>query len=188
MSNRLKMGLFGGVVILMIALAMSSFVGAASQNATSTIGFVDSERLQAELPDYKNLQDVLKDKQSEFNLFQSYLFQKHGSELKALDEQAKKEKDGKSADEQAAIDKKYKDEAQKKADDIKTQLDQKRSEIQKFLNDQKKSVDEKMKKVIADVAADKKLTAVMDKNALYYGGTDITDAVIEKAKKDASKK
>lgn len=188
MSNRLKMVLLGGIVMLVTVMAMSGFVGAAAQTPTSTIGFVDSERLQSELQDYKDLQNVLKDKQAEYNLFQSYLFQKHGSELKALDDQAKQEKEGKSTDEQAAIDKKYKDEAQKKADDVKAQLDQKRTEIQKFLNDQKKSVDDKIKKIIADVATDKKLTAVLDKNALLYGGTDITDAVIEKAKKNDSKK
>lgn len=183
--NKMRMFLLGGVAIFIVVMAFSGLAGAASQPA-STIGYVDNERIVNELPDYKSFQNYVKDKQSQFNVYQSALLQQHNIDLKDLDEKAKKEKNGKSTEEQAAVDKKYSDLVQKKTDEIKAQLDQKRAEAMKMLNDQKKVIDDKVLKIISDIAKDKKLTVVIDKKAVYFGGADITDAVIEKAKKDAA--
>lgn len=181
-TNKLQHLMLGVIVVLVLIFAVSGFAGAAASTA-STVGYVDGSKLQAELPDFKAFQTLLKDKQSEFNLFRSYLFQKQGTELKSLDDKAKQEKLGKSEAEQAAIDKKYRDIAQKQTEGVNAQLEQKQAEISKALNEQKKVLDDKVRKLVASVAADKKLTMVLDKNVLYYGGVDITDAVIEKAKK-----
>lgn len=182
-TNKLQLLLPAILVIIALVFTMNGFAGAAASTPVSTVGYVDQEKLQTGIDDYKAFQTLLKDKQSEFNLFKSYLFQKQSSELKSLEDKDKQEKQGKSADEQAAIDKKYRDIAQKQTDGVTAQLEQKQAEITKALNAQKKTLDEKIRKLIADVAADKKLTMVLDKNVLFYGGTDISDAVIEKAKK-----
>jgi Skp family chaperone for outer membrane proteins len=55
----------------------------------------------------------------------------------------------------------------------------------KAINDQKVIVEGKVKKIIADVADDKKLSVVLEKGTVLYGGTDITELVIEKGKKEA---
>jgi outer membrane protein len=187
-SQKLLGFLTATVVVLTLVLAMTSFTGAASNPPNSTIGYVETERIQTEVPDYVNLKAFMKDKEDEFNLFQRYKMQEHSSAMKALQEQATKEKEGKSANEQAEIDKKYTNEAQKKADAVKVELQKKQAELWKQINDQKTKAEKNVRDIISEVASSKKLTVVFDKNAIFYGGTDITKDVIEKAKKKDDKK
>lgn len=49
-------------------------------------------------------------------------------------------------------------------------------------------MEEKVRKIIADVAEDKKYSLVLEKNVVYYGGTDITQLVIVQAKKEKDSK
>lgn len=181
----LGFSIIGGVILTLVIL-LSSFAGAASNQSSVNIGYVDMEKLQKELPDYQRFEAQLKDKESEFKLFQGYVLQQHRNSLKELQDKAEAEKKGKTAEEQTAIDNRYKDETQKKSDELNTKLEQKRNEIMQDLNKLKKDADEKVRKLINDVAAEKKFSLVLEKSSIYYGGTDITDAVIEKAKKEAA--
>ncbi|HOJ77220.1 MAG TPA: OmpH family outer membrane protein [Bacillota bacterium] len=186
-SNKFLMVFVGGVVILSLVLLFSSLSGAApSPNAAINVGFVDTGKIQNELPDYQSLQAILKEKDTEFKLYQGYIMQQHRNALKELQDKAVAEKNGKTAEEQASIDKRYKDEAQKKSDELNAQLEAKRNEIMQYLNEQKKLTEDKVKKLITEVGAEKKLSMVLDKSVVFYGGTDITDLVIEKAKKEAN--
>ena len=180
LSKQLGIGIF----VLVVVLLMGSFSLAASNQ--SSIGSIDMERIQNEIPDFLRLAEVLKEKQQEFNLYRGYIYQQAQNAIKALQDKATQEKTGKSAEEQANIDKRLQDEAKKKNDEVNNQLEQKSSEFQKYLNDQKKGTLDKLKKTIADVAADKKLSAVFEKGSMLYGGEDITQAVIDKAKKEAA--
>lgn len=177
--------LIAGVAILTMVLLLNSVTGAAPAQNSSNIGYVDMERIQIELPDYQRLQSFVKDKDSEYKAFQNYVITQHQNALKGFKEKAEQEKAGKSAEEQANIDKRYNDEAQKKTDETKAQLEQKREELVKALDAQKKVVDDKVRKLISTVAEEKKLSVVLDKGAVLYGGTDITTLVIEKGKKEA---
>lgn len=184
--NKVQMIAIGGVFLLILAFAVNGFAGAAS-NPTPTVGYVDNDKITNALPEYTNFQNNIKDKQSQFNQYESTLAQQHNTYVKDLENKATQEKAGKSAAEQTAIDKKYGDMARKKTNEMKGQLDQKRNEMMKALNDQKKVIDAKILKIIANVATQKKLTTVLDKKVIYFGGTDITDTVIDNAKKDPKK-
>jgi Skp family chaperone for outer membrane proteins len=170
-----------GVVILAGVVFFSSYVGAATKN--DTIGYVDMQKLQAELPDFLKLQDIAKDKTSELNYFRGYLFSQQQSAAKELEKKATADKVGKKADEQAAIDKRLQDENSKNINDVNAQIQKKYDELQQYMNDQKVVALEKVKKIIAAVADEQKLTLVLEKSLCFYGGTDITQAVVDKAKK-----
>jgi Skp family chaperone for outer membrane proteins len=172
-----------GVVILAIVVLFSSYVGAAAKN--DAIGYVDMQRLQNELPDFLKLQEIAKDKTSELNYFRGYLFSQQQSAAKELEKKATADKAGKSADQQAAIDKQLQDDNSKKISDVNAQIQKKYDELQQYMNDQKEAALNRVKKIIADVAEEKKVTLVLEKSLCFYGGTDITQAVIDKAKKDA---
>jgi Skp family chaperone for outer membrane proteins len=173
-----------GVVILAVVVLFSSYVGAATKN--DTVGYVDMQRLQNELPDFLKLQDIAKDKTSELNYFRGYLFAQQQSSAKELEKKATADKVGKNAEEQATIDKKLQDDNNKNISDVNAQIQKKYDELQQYMNDQKATALEKVKKIIAAVADEKKLTLVLEKNLCFYGGTDITQAVIDKAKKQAA--
>ena len=185
--NKGQMIITGAVLLLILAFAATGFAGAAS-HPPSGVGYVDNEKIVNTLPDYKNFQKDIKDKESQFNQYENTLMQQHNTYLKDLDKKATQEKSGKSTEEQTAIDKKYRETAQKRSDAVKGQLEQKRNEIMKALNDQKKAIDAKVMKSIANIAAQKNLTMALDKKSIYYGGTDITDAVVENMKKAAQTK
>ena len=91
-------GVFG-VAILTLVMLISSFAGAAAPASNTSglaVGYIDMERIQNELPDFIKLKEQYKDKKSELELFQGYLYQQHQNNLKALQEKATQEKKGKS--------------------------------------------------------------------------------------------
>jgi Skp family chaperone for outer membrane proteins len=170
-----------GVVILAVLVLFSSYVGAATKN--DTVGYVDMQKLQNEVPDFLKLQDIAKDKTSELTYFRGYLLTQQQSAAKELEKKATADKVGKNADEQAAIDKRLQDDNSKNINDVNAQIQKKYDELQQYMNDQKTAALEKVKKIIAVVADEKKLTLVLEKSVCFYGGVDITQAVIDKAKK-----
>lgn len=187
-SRRLLELLVAGVAVLTLVMLISSFTGAASNQNTSSvlsIGYVDMSKIQNELPDVQKFQTWVKDKDTEFKMYQSSIYAQHRNTLKELEDKANKEKAGKSTEEQAAISNRYNEEVKKKAEELNSQLEKKRTEIMQFLNEQRKVTDEKVRNLISAVAAEKKLSIVLDKSTVFYGGIDITDSVIEKGKKQA---
>ena len=175
-----------GIAILTLVMFLTSVTGAASSN-TGSIGFVDMEKLQNELQDFKNFQTLVKEKENSYKLYQGYVFSEHNSAIKVLQDKANSDKSGKSADEQAAIEKRFQEEVKKKVDDTNDKLKKEQAKIMEELNSLRKKAEENTKKLISEVAADKKLTVVLEKSAVLYGGVDITDQVIEQAKKNSKK-
>jgi Skp family chaperone for outer membrane proteins len=174
----------------MVILAGIFVVGSFSRNTISakapdsTVGYVDMERIQKELPDYIDFMKVAKDKEAEFNFYKSYLNKQLEGFNRDLTAKADQEKNGKSAEEKTKIDQKFQEQMQAKLNELNNQLSQKNNEISEYLNQQKNIVMDKLKKVIETVATDLKLTLVLDKSARLYGGVDITQAVLDKAKAD----
>ena len=186
-SKNLIRLLIAGVIIVTVALLAGSISMAAS---SIKIAVFNMDRLQSEFPDLAKLQQQLKDKESEFNLFRGYLYQDQQKQINELVAKANQEKNGKTADEQGAIDKRLQESKNKLTDALNNQLEEKRAELVKFLNDQKQLAIENLDKIIAEIAKDKKYSLVMEKGSVHYGGEDITQLILDKAKKaneDASK-
>ena len=172
-----------GVLILGGVLLFNNISGVDA--ASFNIGFVDMEKLQKELPDYQNLQQIIRDKESEYNLFRGYIYQEHQSSVKDLERKINQTKSGKSKEEQEALDKKLQGEIKKKTDELNARLSEKVAEIQKYLKEQEQIIWDKVQKLISEVASDKKVEVVLEKKSVYHGGKDITQDVITKAKKQA---
>jgi Outer membrane protein len=172
-----------GIICLAVIVLFSSYVGAASKN--DSVGYVDMQRLQNELPDFIKLQEIAKDKTQELNYFRGYLLSQQQNAINDLQKKAAAEKEGKSAAEKDAIDKKLQDDTNQKNNDVNTQIQKKIDELQQYINEQKNATIDRMKAIIAKVADDKKLSLVVEKSICFYGGTDITQAVIDQAKKQA---
>ena len=171
--------LIAGMVVVSVAI----LAGSISMAASASIAVFDMERIQNEFPDLVKLQQQYKDKDSEFNLFRGYLYQQQQSQINDLVAKANREKNGKSAEEQAAIDKRLQDAKNKLTDDLNKQLEQKRAEFVKVLSDQKQLAIENLDKLIAEIAKEKKYTLVIEKSSVHYGGEDITQLILDKAKK-----
>jgi Skp family chaperone for outer membrane proteins len=177
--------LVASVAIITLVMMLSSITGAAPQKDLNNVGYVDVEKLHEELPDFQNLQAIMQEKENGFKSFQGYILSQHRVALKELQDKVTSEKKGKSTEEQAKIEKRYQDDVKNKTDELNGKLENERKKIVQELNAQKKKADEKTKVIISEVAKDKKISIVFDKNAVLFGGTDITDQVIKKAQKDA---
>ncbi len=181
--QKIKGHLGVGVIILALVVCFSSYVGAAGKDS---VGYVDMQRLQAELPDFIKLQEIAKDKTSELNYFRGYLFSQQQSAAKDIEKKAAADKAGKNSEQQAAIDKQLQDDNNKKINEVNAQIQKKYDELQEYINDQKDATMNRVKGIIAKVAEEKKISLVIEKSLCFYGGTDITQDVIEKAKKEAA--
>jgi Skp family chaperone for outer membrane proteins len=180
--------LVASTAIVAMMMMFGSNTGAASKTDLNKVGFVDVNKLHNELPDFQNFEEIMKEKENGFKSFQGYVLSQHRVALKELQNKVASEKKGKSAEEQAAIDKRYQEDVKKKTDELNDKLEKERNKIVRELNTQKKKADARMQEIINDVAGDKKLSIVFDKNAVLFGGTDITEAVIAKAQKDTKNK
>jgi outer membrane protein len=180
--------LVASTAIVAMMMMFGSNTGAASKTDLNKVGFVDVNKLHNELPDFQNFEEIMKEKENGFKSFQGYVLSQHRVALKELQNKVDSEKKGKSAKEQAAIDKRYQEDVKKKTDELNGKLEKERNKIVRELNTQKKKADARMQEIINDVAGDKKLSIVFDKNAVLFGGTDITEAVIAKAQKDTKNK
>lgn len=172
-----------GVLLIIGVFLFNNFSGAAA--ASVTIGYVDMEQLRKELPDFQNLQQTIKDKESEFNLFRGYIYQEHQSAIKDLERRIAQEKSGKSAEVQAELDKKQQNEIKKKTEELNARLSDKLAEIQGYLRKQEQAVQDKVDQLIKEVASEKNVSVVLDKKVVYHGGKDLTKEIIEKEKKKA---
>lgn len=172
-----------GVLLIIGVFLFNNFSGAAA--ASVTIGYVDMEQLRKELPDFQNLQQTIKDKESEFNLFRGYIYQEHQTATKDLERKIAQEKSGKSAEVQAELDKKQQNEIKKKTEELNARLSDKLAEIQGYLQKQEQAVQDKVDQLIKEVASEKNVAIVLDKKAVYHGGKDLTKEIIEKEKKKA---
>lgn len=172
-----------GILLIIGVFLFNNLSGAAA--ASVTIGYVDMEQLRKELPDFQNLQQTIKDKESEFNLFRGYLYQEHQTAIKDLERRIAQEKSGKSAEVQAELDKKQQNEIKKKTEELNSRLADKLAEIQDYLKKQEKAVQDKVDQLIKEVAKDKNVYVVLDKKVVYHGGKDLTKDIIEKEKKMA---
>ena len=132
-----------GVLLLVMMFAAVLLSGCAAEKP-STIGIVDMQKVMAENPKIKQMQDQLNTKAKELtdNL------EKERATLKPEEFQQK---------EQAAY-----------------------AEFMKMKQEFEAQIETQTKKVLEEVAKEKKLGAVIYKNGMAWGGVDITDDVLKK--------
>jgi Skp family chaperone for outer membrane proteins len=171
---------------LIIALGWISFTGIVFGKELK-IGFIDTERLHAELPFYQELEDVLKAKDAELDRFRGDLYKEYLQFYQAREQEYNRENLDKSSGEQAKIAEHFQAEIKTKMDELNSQLAKKKQEIEAVKAEQNQALIDKVNQLITDFSKRKKLAAVIDKKLVLYGGTDITKDIIKKANKDQKK-
>jgi outer membrane protein len=177
-----------GVIVIAVIFAVNMLAYAAVKptpvvkSPESTVGYVDMDRIQKEYPDFIKLAEITKDQQELFDMTQNSIKKQLDIVTKEIKDRAEKEKAGKTAEEQTKIDQKYQAELQSKSNELTAQLKQKYDEIMKYITEQTKAAKVKVDETVSEVAKEKKLTIVLDKKVVFYGGVDITQAVLDKAK------
>ena len=132
-----------GVLLLVMMFAAVLLSGCAAEKP-STIGIVDMQKVMAESPKIKQMQDQLNTKAKEL----TENLEKERATLKPEEFQQK---------EQAAY-----------------------AEFMKMKQEFEAQIETQTKKVLEEVAKEKKLGAVIYKNGMAWGGVDVTEEVLKK--------
>ncbi len=132
-----------GVLLLVMMFAAVLLSGCAAEKP-STIGIVDMQKVMAENPKIKQMQDQLNTKAKEL----TENLEKERATLKPEEFQQK---------EQAAY-----------------------AEFMKMKQEFEAQIETQTKKVLEEVAKEKKLGAVIYKNGMAWGGVDVTEDVLKK--------
>ncbi len=145
--------------ILVALLAAAMVIGGVSAAHADNIGFLDMERLFAGFKEGKDVQLDLQKRREEFQ--------------KIFDEKQK-------TVEQARKDKKSDEDVQKMVNAIQTELTPQRDVLVQHESEAQAVILGKIREVTRQVAKRNGVDVVLDRRAVYAGGFDLTDFVIEK--------
>lgn len=155
------------IISTVSAIILSTGFISAANAADVTIGTVDSNMIVAK----SSLYSALRKAQGELaTLQQSY--------QKDFAAKAAKLQSAKTKDEYEKLAKQYNTELKVKQEQAMKAMQSK----QQSLESMQKSLRAKVEVAIRDIAKQKKLTYVVDKQAMFYGGTDITNDVLARIK------
>jgi Skp family chaperone for outer membrane proteins len=180
-------GIWGAIVVVIaVAILVLTFAvfGQAKTSDTMTaesIGTIDLTQLHEKYPAFVDALALGKAYDAELNSFAAAQRQAMATYNAELETKKDGEEIGKTEAEQKTIDAKYEKLAQDMATQINTAIQNKKTELQNKLNAELQKADDKMRATIAEVAAAKNLKLVLVKNAVYFGGVDVTSDVITKA-------
>lgn len=164
-------------LIAVLALVISGLVGAQSKTKSS-VGYIDMQRLQEELPQFRELQEFLNRKNAEFNSFGNYLQTQQNNELLQLEKEKNAEIKGKSQNEIKAIEEKYQKKAMQVAEANQKKLETENSRLSGEVQAKHEEILASIKKVLEEIVKKEGYSIVLEKSVVYYGGEDLTDKVI----------
>ncbi len=170
------------IIIVLIGISINGVVFGKELK----IGFVDMERLHAEIPFYQELEDVLKAKDVELERFRGDLYKEYIQFYQVREQKYNWEKLDKLSG-QDDVTERFQSDLKIKMNGLNNRLEQKKQEIDNFKTEQSQALTTKIDKLINDYSKHKKLAMVIDKKLVLYGGTDITNDIIKKVDKELKK-
>ena len=193
MTTRKMIVILAGTILLALAAFLPQGFGAAPAATPSgfsikAVGIIDPAKIQEKFPDYVRLMDLKAAYDREMKSYQDYqygMLQSYQTELKRRKDS---ELEGKSEAEKKAIEAKYTEMAQAKQNEIKDQITAKFQELQDKLNAETTKADATVQTLLAEICKEKGIVLVLNKSAVYMGGTDISDEVIARGQSKQVKK
>lgn len=158
-----------------LALAITGLVTAQSK---STVGYIDMQRLQQELPVFQELQELLQRKNEEFNSYGNYLQTQQRNEFAALEKEKAAALKGKSEAERKEIEAKYEEKALEIARNYQRKLEAENNRLSGEVQAKHDEIMAKIEKILAEIAKKDGYAIILEKSVVYYGGEDLTEQVI----------
>ena len=172
------------IILFLVGVSLISCVFAKKE---LQIGYVDFDRLHNELPFYQRVDDLVKSKDNEMEVFRGNLYRDYLQYYKKREQDFQKEKFGKSSSEQTQITERFQADVKVKMTEINNQLETKQQEITTIKSQRNQELVIKVDQLIKDVSKKKKLDCVIEKSLIFHGGTDITSDIVNKVLKEEKK-
>lgn len=175
MKLKVVKGLILFLVVSGLALAVTGLVTAQSK---STVGYIDMQRLQQELPAFQELQELLQRKNEEFNSYGNYLQTQQRNEFAALEKEKAAELKGKSEAERKEIEAKYEEKASQIAKNYQRKLEAENSRLSGEVQAKHDEILAEIEKILGEIAKKGGYAVILEKSVVYYGGEDLTEQVL----------
>ena len=166
------------VPIMLVIGLVFAITGLVTAKGGSTVGYIDMQRLQNELPLFQDLQELLQQKNAEFNTFGAYLQTQQNNEFSALEKQKEAELKGKSEAERKEIEAKYQDKALKIIRSYQQKLEEENARLSGEVQAKHDEIMARIEKTLEEIARKEGYAIVLEKGVVYYGGVDLTEQVI----------
>lgn len=163
------------LVVSGLALAITGLVAAQSK---STVGYIDMQRLQRELPVFQEFQELLQQKNEEFNSYGNYLQTQQRNEFAALEKEKAAEIKGKSEAERKAIEAKYEEKASEIVKNYQRKLEAENTRLSGEVQAKHDEILAEIEKILGEIAKKGGYAVILEKSVVYYGGEDLTEQVI----------
>lgn len=163
------------VLVMGLVFAITGLVTA---NGGSTVGYVDMQRLQKELSLFQDFQELLQQKNAEYNSFGTYLQTQQNNELSALEKQKEAEIKGKSEAERKEIEAKYQEQALKLIKSYQQKLEAENARLSGEVQAKHDEILARIEKTLEEIAKKEGYAIILEKTVVYYGGVDLTEQVI----------
>lgn len=170
-------------VVLVIGFALV-ITGLVAASGGSTVGYLDMQRIQQELPAFQELQELLQRKNAEFNSYGNYLQMQQNNEFAALEKEKEVECEGKSEAERKEIEAKYQAKAMEISKSYQNKLETENNRLSAEVQGQHDEIMVAIERTLETIAKKAGYAIILEKSVVYYGGEDITEQVIEALQKD----
>jgi len=164
-------------MVLVIGLVFA-ITGLVTAKSGSTVGYVDLQRLRNELPQFQDLQELLQQKNAEFNSYGAYLQTQQNNELRDLEKQKEAELKGKAEAERKEIEAKYQEQARKIIKSYQQKLEAENARLSGEVQAKHDEIMAQIEQILAEIAKKEGYAIILEKSIVYYGGADLTDQVI----------
>ncbi|HHT48810.1 MAG TPA: OmpH family outer membrane protein [Firmicutes bacterium] len=164
-------------ILLVIGLALA-ITGLVTAQSGSNVGYVDMQRLQQELSAFQDFQELLQQKNEEFNSYGNYLQTQQKNEFAALEKEKAAAIKGKSEAERQEIEAKYQEKALAIAKEYQRKLEAENTRLSGEVQAKHEEIMAEIESILEEIAKKGGYAVILEKSMVYYGGEDLTEQVI----------
>lgn len=166
-------------MLLLAGVLSISLPGEAKKGAE--VGYIDMERLQQTLPQFVEAQQFYREMETELRSFAQYKETEFRNLMARWEREKEQELKGKEGEAKEEIELKYQTKVEQEISKVEKEIEQKRQELLSRAYQKMDETRRWLEGIVETVADEEGISLVLEKNAIFYGGVDLTDKVLQAA-------
>ncbi len=171
-------GIFG-VVLILAGLLFISLPGEAKKGPD--VGYIYMEHLQQVLPQFIEAQQFYREMETELRSFAQYKETEFRNMVARWEREKEQELKGKEGKEREEIEQKYAVRIEQEISKVEKEIEKKRQELLARAYQKMDETRRWLEEIVETVADEEGISLVLEKNAVFYGGVDLTEKVLQAA-------
>jgi Skp family chaperone for outer membrane proteins len=168
-----------GILLLLAGLLSISLPGEAKRNAD--VGYIDMEHLQQALPQFVEAQQFYREMETELRSFAQYKETEFRNMMARWEREKEQELKGKEGKEREEIEQKYVSKVEQEITRVEKEIEKKRQELLSRAYQRMDETRQWLEEIVEAVADEEGVSLVLEKGAVFYGGIDLTEKVLQAA-------